>query len=131
MRSFTEQAGFRPSTLASTYVASKVRLPDDKPVVVRLAAAGSARLGWDGADIGVTEDLQPRLVLDRLAARLTPSAGDHLLTVKVCSGSVPDDGRVRVHRIADGADDPRPELVRRLAAECSRPESQLGCDHAE
>ena len=87
-----------PRAESCTYLASRVTVPAaHRPFLVHVAAAGSARLIWDGADVAASEDAHPHLVLDRLSARIDPTAaGDHLLAVKVCSGPVSDDGRVRV-----------------------------------
>ena len=87
-----------PRNEACTYLASRVTLGTGgaRPVLVHLAASGAARLTWDGVDVAASEDIHPRLVLDRMSARIDATPGEHLLSVKVCSGSVPDDGRVRV-----------------------------------
>jgi transglutaminase superfamily protein len=87
-----------PRAESCTYLATRVAVPAaHQPFLVHVAAGGAVRLIWDGADVAASEDSHPRLVLDRLSARVDPvSAGDHLLAVKVCSGPVADDGRVRV-----------------------------------
>ena len=87
-----------PRAESCTYLASRVTVPAaHRPFLVHVAAAGSVRLIWDGADVAASEDAHPHLVLDRLSARIDPqAAGDHLIAVKVCSGPVNDDGRVRV-----------------------------------
>jgi Transglutaminase-like superfamily len=87
-----------PRAESCTYLASRVTVPAaHRPFLVHVAAAGSVRLIWDGADVAASEDAHPHLVLDRLSARIDPqAAGDHLVAVKVCSGPVNDDGRVRV-----------------------------------
>jgi len=90
-----------PRAESCTYLATKVTTPERAaPIVVRVAATGAVRLIWDGADVAASDDVHQRLVLDRLAARVTPTPGDHLLALKVCSAAVNDDGRVRV-RITD------------------------------
>ena len=87
-----------PRAESCTYLATRVAVPAaHQPFFVHVAAAGAVRLIWDGADVVASEDAHPHLVLDRLSARVDPvAAGDHLLAVKVCSGTAADDGRVRV-----------------------------------
>jgi hypothetical protein len=99
-----------PRSESCSYLASKVTIPAapsaggaasgaDKgvrPVIAHVAAAGAVRLIWDGVDVAASEDQHPRLVLDRLAARIEATPGEHLVAVKVCSGAVADEGRVRV-----------------------------------
>jgi hypothetical protein len=87
-----------PRAESCTYLASRVTVPAaPAPFLVHVAAAGAVRVIWDGADVAVSEDAHPHLGLDRLSARLDPqAAGFHLLAVKVCTGAVSDDGRVRV-----------------------------------
>ncbi len=89
-----------PRTESCTYVAAKVVLPvankSPTPVLVHVASTGKVRFMWDGADIAISEDVHPRLVVDRLAARLEVTPGPHLVALKVCSGSLQDEGRVRV-----------------------------------
>ena len=87
-----------PRAESCTYLASRVTVPAaHQPFLVHVAAAGSVRLLWDNADVAASEDAHPHLVLDRLSARIDPqSGGDHLVAVKVCTGAVNDDGRVRV-----------------------------------
>ena len=87
-----------PRAESCTYLASRVTVPAARaPFLVHVAAAGAVRLIWDGADVAASEDAHPHLVLDRLSARIDPpTGGDHLVAVKVCTGAVSDDGRVRV-----------------------------------
>jgi hypothetical protein len=87
-----------PRAESCTYLATRVTVPAaHKAFLVHVAAGGAVRLIWDGADVAASEDAHPRMVLDRISARVDPqAAGDHLLAVKVCSGPVADDGRVRV-----------------------------------
>jgi hypothetical protein len=94
-----------PRSESCTYLASKVTFPAGAaPVIVNVAAAGAVRLLWDGADVAVSEDVHPKLGLDRLAARVDAPAGAHLISLKVCSTASSDDGRVRVRFTgADGA----------------------------
>jgi hypothetical protein len=93
-----------PRAESCTYLATRVAVPAaHKPFLIHVAAAGAVRLIWDGADVAASEDAHPHLVLDRIAARVDPvSAGDHLLAVKVCSGTAGDDGRVRVRFTDEG-----------------------------
>jgi tetratricopeptide (TPR) repeat protein len=86
-----------PRAESCSYLASRVTVPKDpRPMLVHVAATGAVRLLWDGADVAASEEAHARLVLDRITARLEPTAGDHLIALKVCTGSVNDDGRVRV-----------------------------------
>ncbi|WP_437982528.1 transglutaminase domain-containing protein [Sorangium sp. So ce117] len=88
-----------PRTETCTYLASRVTVPaalDRKPMLAHVAATGAVRLLWDGADVAASEAAHERLVLDRIAARIEAPAGDHLLALKVCTGAIADEGRVRV-----------------------------------
>ncbi|MDC0740171.1 transglutaminase domain-containing protein [Polyangium mundeleinium] len=91
-----------PRAESCTYLASKVVFPNppagqaQKPVLVHVASTGKVRLLWDGADVVMSEEVHPRLVLDRLAAQIEPAPGPHLVAVKVCSGATSDEGRVRL-----------------------------------
>jgi transglutaminase-like putative cysteine protease len=95
-----------PRTESCTYLASRVTVPASRAnqaLVVRVAAAGAVRVLWDGVDAVSSDEPHPRALLDRLAFRATPAAGEHLLGLKVCSGSMGDEGRVRVRFTDDGA----------------------------
>lgn len=97
-----------PRSESCTYLASKVTVPaNPKPMIVHVASAGMVRLVWDGADVAASDDVHTRLLLDRIAARIEPTAGEHLVAVKVCSSAVNDDGRVRV-RFTDEQRNPLP-----------------------
>ncbi|MBK6513004.1 MAG: transglutaminase domain-containing protein [Polyangiaceae bacterium] len=112
-----------PRTESCTYVASKVTFPDaPKSVVVRVAAAGSARVMWDGETVAWSEDVNARGLLDRLAASIELDPGAHLVAVKVCSSPLPDEGRVRI-RFTDEAGSP-------IAVEASSDLSDLPKDRA-
>ncbi|MFO0756680.1 MAG: transglutaminase-like domain-containing protein [Byssovorax sp.] len=90
-----------PRSESCTYLASRLTVPSpSKPFLVHVAASGAVRLIWDGADVAMSDDVHPRLGLDRLSARIDTSPGDHLLAVKVCSSAVGDEGRVRL-RLTD------------------------------
>jgi hypothetical protein len=90
-----------PRAESCTYLGTRVTVPASaKPFLVHVAASGAVRLIWDGADVAASEDAHPRLVLDRLSARIEPTAGDHLLALKVCTAAVGDEGRVRL-RLTD------------------------------
>ncbi len=92
-----------PRQEVCTYLATKVTLADNAgPIVVHVAATGSLRLSWDGATIGTDEDVYQRAIVDRMAAKIEPETGAHLLSLKVCSGTQGDDGRVRI-RFTDAA----------------------------
>jgi transglutaminase-like putative cysteine protease len=86
-----------PRSESCTYLASKVTFPaGDKPVLLHVGATGAVRVVWDGASVVASEESRAHLWLDRFTVRLTPSAGDHLVAVKVCSAAIADDGRVRL-----------------------------------
>lgn len=88
-----------PRAESCSYLASRVTLPaalDQKPLLAHVAATGAVRVAWDGVDVASSDDVHERLVLDRLAVRIEAPAGDHLLALKVCSGALSDEGRVRV-----------------------------------
>ncbi|MGK3999142.1 transglutaminase domain-containing protein [Sorangium sp. So ce1024] len=88
-----------PRAESCTYLASRVTVPaalDRKPILAHVAATGAVRLSWDGVDVASSDAEHQRLVLDRLAARVEAPAGDHLLALKVCTGAIGDEGRVRV-----------------------------------
>lgn len=89
-----------PRKESCTFVASKIKLDAAKPVVVRLAAAGTARLSFDGVDVGKSDDVHGQARLDRLAAQVDATAGSHILAAKVCTGALEDSGRVRM-RVTD------------------------------
>ncbi|WP_437588806.1 transglutaminase domain-containing protein [Sorangium sp. So ce1000] len=88
-----------PRAESCTYLASRVTVPaalDRKPILAHVAATGAVRLLWDGADVAASDAAHQRLALDRIAARIEAPAGDHLLALKVCTGAIADEGRVRV-----------------------------------
>jgi len=96
-----------PREESCTYLASIVTLAPTTPGPVRMlvAATGSVRVLWDGADVGTSEDVHRSLVLDRMAFDIEAQPGPHLVSLKVCSSSVADQGRVRV-RFTDGGKTP-------------------------
>jgi len=85
-----------PRKESCSYLATKVTVRDKAPIVLSVAASGSVRLLWDGVDAGKSEEDHLGLVFDRIAAKIEPTVGDHVLGVKVCSGAPNDEGRVRV-----------------------------------
>ncbi len=87
-----------PRQETCTYLASKIIFAADVPgpVTAHLAATGAARLMWDGDTVASNEDMHTKAILDRMAMRVAPDEGAHLLSVKVCSGTQSDEGRVRV-----------------------------------
>jgi tetratricopeptide (TPR) repeat protein len=85
-----------PRKESCSYLASRITVKERAPMVLHVAASGSIRLVWDGADAGSSEETHEGLVFDRLAASVDPAPGEHLLALKVCSGAIDDDGRVRV-----------------------------------
>jgi hypothetical protein len=93
-----------PRAESCTLLASKITFPAASPgkppppasLLVHVAASGSVRLSWDGAPVASSADQHPEMMVDRMAARIAATAGSHLLSLKVCSGAVADEGRVRV-----------------------------------
>ena len=96
-----------PRAESCTYLASRVTLPGARAVVLHVASTGAVRVVWDGADVAASDDVHTHLVLDRMAARIDATAGDHLVAVKVCTAAVGDDGRVRL-RFTDDQSRPLP-----------------------
>jgi hypothetical protein len=90
-----------PRKESCSIVAASVKLDKETTFVVRLAATGSARLSIDGVDAGSSEEANSSALFERLAAKADrAAAGVHLISAKVCTGALPDDGRVRL-RITD------------------------------
>ena len=95
-----------PRKESCSIVAASVKLDKETTFVVRLAATGSARLSIDGVDAGSSEDANSSALFERLAAKADrAAAGSHLISAKVCTGALADDGRVRL-RITDEKGDP-------------------------
>jgi hypothetical protein len=89
-----------PRKESCTWVATKLTTDRAQKLVVRLAATGQARLVFDGVDVAHDASVRESALFDRFAARVSASAGDHLLAAKVCSGALDDEGRVRL-RVTD------------------------------
>lgn len=89
-----------PRKESCTYLESVVELAAETAAAgmlqLHLAATGAVRLRWDGVDVVTSEELHPSLVVDRALVGVPAQVGEHLLTVKVCTGALLDDGRVRV-----------------------------------
>lgn len=88
-----------PRKESCTYLASRVELADGGPVVVHVAASGTVRLIWDGATVASSDEVHERALFDRLGAEIAATSaakGTHLVAVKVCGGSLDDEGRVRI-----------------------------------
>jgi len=85
-----------PRRESCTYLGSRVELAKGGPVVLHLAATGQARLMFDGADVGKSEDVYNSLVLDRIAAKIEATAGEHVVMAKVCTTAIDDEGKVRL-----------------------------------
>lgn len=94
-----------PRKESCTWVASKITLDAKKPIILRLAAAGSARLVFDGVDVDKSDDVHEMARFDRLAARIEAAAGPHVVAAKVCTGALDDSGRVRI-RVTDDKHQP-------------------------
>ncbi len=89
-----------PRKESCSFVASKIKLDAARPLVVRVAAAGTVRLVFDGVDLGKSDDVHSNTRMDRLAAQVEATAGAHLVIAKMCSGALEDSGRVRL-RLTD------------------------------
>jgi hypothetical protein len=85
-----------PRKESCTLVATTITTTSDAPIVVRLAASGQARLMFDGAEIGRSEDVNASGLFDRLAGKVTAPAGPHLVSAKICTGALDDRGAVRL-----------------------------------
>ncbi len=94
-----------PRKESCTWVASKITLDAKTPLIVRLAASGTARLVFDGVDVDKSDDVHDMMRFDRLAAKVDASAGPHIVAAKVCTGALDDSGRVRL-RITDDKHQP-------------------------
>jgi len=89
-----------PRTESCSYVASAITVPSRQSVVIRVAASGSVRLLFDGADLAHGEDVESSALVDRLAVQVDATPGSHLVAAKVCTGALADDGRIRL-RLTD------------------------------
>jgi hypothetical protein len=89
-----------PRKESCSFIASKIKIDSAKPIVVRLAAGGTARLVFDGVDVGKSDDVHAMALLDRIAAQIDATAGTHLIAAKVCTGALEDVGRARI-RVTD------------------------------
>ncbi len=85
-----------PRRESCTYLGSRIDVAKAGPIVVQLGATGTARLMFDGADLGQNEELETALNFDRIAAKVEATAGEHVVMAKVCTGALDDDGRVRI-----------------------------------
>jgi hypothetical protein len=85
-----------PKKESCTWLATKMTVTKSAPLVLRVASSGSVRLVFDGATVARSDDVHASAKLDRLAVRLSPAAGPHLVAAKVCSGALEDEGRVRL-----------------------------------
>ncbi len=91
-----------PRKESCSIVATTVTIDSPKPIVVRLAASGQARLLFDTTTVGKSDAVNGKGWFDRVAARITPTVGEHTIAAKVCSGALDDEGRVRL-RVTDTA----------------------------
>jgi hypothetical protein len=94
-----------PRKESCTWVASKIRLDERKPIIVRLAASGTTRLVFDGVDLDKSDEVHESARFDRIAAKVDAAAGPHVVAAKVCTGALDDAGRVRL-RITDDKHQP-------------------------
>jgi hypothetical protein len=91
-----------PRKESCTWVASRLDVSSARALTVRAATTGQVRLVFDGVDVARDETVNAAARMDRVAARIQATAGEHLLAAKVCSGALDDEGRVRL-RITDDA----------------------------
>jgi len=111
-----------PRKESCTWIASKITLDAPTSLVVRLAAAGTARLTFDGVDVDKSDDVHEMARFDRLAGRVEASAGPHLVAAKICSGALEDNGRVRL-RVTDASHRP---LVVKSSSDLEDPKLPTG-----
>jgi transglutaminase-like putative cysteine protease len=84
-----------PRSESCTYLSTVVQTPGT-PFVIHIASGGALKALWDGEGFMVDESQHGVANVDRAAATVTTTAGEHLLTLKVCTGARGDGGRVRV-----------------------------------
>ncbi len=89
-----------PRRESCSIVASRVTVDKAQPIVVHLAATGTARLMFDNMELGRAEEVATKASFDRLAGRVDATAGVHVAWAKICTGALPDEGRVRM-RLTD------------------------------
>ena len=107
-----------PRKESCTIVATTVQLDAPQTFGVRLAAAGQARLMFDGSEIASSEDVHAASAFDRLGGKVVDApAGAHLVWAKVCAGALDDGGQVRL-RFSDAEGAP---LVLKTSAELVTP----------
>jgi hypothetical protein len=87
----------QPRKETCTYLASVVELKSKEKFRIHVASSGSVRLLWDGSTVATSVEQHLGMVFDRLGGEVTAVPGSHVVAVKVCSGALPDVGRVRVH----------------------------------
>ncbi|HEY1960260.1 MAG TPA: transglutaminase-like domain-containing protein [Polyangiaceae bacterium] len=85
-----------PRRESCSYIGSRVELAKAAAITVRLAATGTARLMFDGKDLGESDELNTSMTFDRIAAKVDATAGEHVVMAKVCTGALDDEGRVRL-----------------------------------
>ncbi len=96
-----------PRRESCSIVATRVTVDKPQTIVVHLAATGTARLMFDSVELGRAEDVATKANFDRLAGRVDATAGAHVAWAKVCTGALPDEGRVRM-RLTDAKGAPLP-----------------------
>ena len=72
-----------PRRESCTYLGSRIEIAKAGPIVVSLGATGAARLTFDNADLGESDELHTSLAFDRIAAKVEATAGEHLVMAKV------------------------------------------------
>jgi Transglutaminase-like superfamily len=117
-----------PRKESCSWVASRLDVATDRTLFVRVASTGQLRLVFDGVDVARDDTVNAGARLDRVAARVHATAGEHMVAAKVCSGALDDEGRVRL-RIVDEAGR-WPEGVRSSARAWDEASARAGSDRA-
>ncbi len=96
-----------PRSESCTYLAAVITVPKRMPLIAHVASSGALRVRWDGAGVLTDESQHRSALVDRAALRIEASAGEHVVSLKVCTSAQRDAGRVRVRfSNEDGSDLP-------------------------
>ena len=85
-----------PRRESCSYLSAAVTLPA-KPVQLHLACSGAFRIIIDQQTVAQDEATFTQALVDRATIKLAAQPGEHLVSIKVCSGPRHDDGLVRLH----------------------------------
>jgi len=91
-----------PRKESCSIVATKVTLEAAAQLSIALASGGQARVMFDGAEVGTSEDVHTSMRFNRVAAKIAADKGAHLISAKICTTAQDDDGHVRLVVLADG-----------------------------